>query len=68
LPLVGLGRAGAVVRGSAPRLGHDVLVVPLVDTERVTTVIPLAQHSRLRAVAQFLRISTAQTELPRMLR
>jgi DNA-binding transcriptional LysR family regulator len=55
--LIGLGRACAIVPESAPRLGHEVAVVPLVDAVPVTTVIAWPPHSRLRGVAQLVRSS-----------
>ena len=55
LQLIGLGRACAIVPESAPRLGNDVAVVPILDAEPVITVIAWPPHSRSKAVANFVR-------------
>jgi hypothetical protein len=39
LQLISLGRACAIVPESAPRFGDDLAAVPVLDAERVTTVI-----------------------------
>lgn len=60
--LISLGRACAIVPESSPRLGLQVAVVPLVDADRVTTVIAWPPHSRLRAVADLVRVATDEAE------
>jgi DNA-binding transcriptional LysR family regulator len=57
LQLIGLGRACAIVPESAPRLGTDLAVVPILDAEPVTTVIAWPPHSRSRAVADLVHVA-----------
>jgi DNA-binding transcriptional LysR family regulator len=60
LQLIGLGRACAIVPESAPRFGDDLAVVPVLDAERVTTVIAWPPHSRSKAVAQLVQIASSE--------
>lgn len=58
LQLIGLGRACAVVPQSAPRLGNDLAVVPVLDAEPVTTALAWPPHTRSKAVSDFVRVAT----------
>jgi DNA-binding transcriptional LysR family regulator len=60
LQLIGLGRACAIVPQSAPRIGDDLAVVPLIDAEQVTTVIAWPPHSRSTGVADLVRIANSE--------
>jgi DNA-binding transcriptional LysR family regulator len=57
--LIGMGRACAIVPESAPRLGNDVAIVPVVDAELVTTVIAWPPHSRSKGVDELIDVATA---------
>jgi DNA-binding transcriptional LysR family regulator len=59
LQLIGLGRACAIVPESAPRFGDDLAVVPVVDAERVTTMIAWPPHSRSKAVSDLVQIANS---------
>lgn len=57
--LIGLGRACAIMPESVrAQLRDDVVVVPVVDAVRVTTVIAWPPHSRSRALADLVRTAT----------
>jgi DNA-binding transcriptional LysR family regulator len=60
LQLIGLGRACAIVPESAPLFGDDVAVVPVLDAERVTTVLAWPAHTRSRAVADLIQIASSE--------
>ena len=60
LQLIGLGRACAVVPESAPRFADDLAVVPVLDAERVTTVIAWPPHSRSKTVADLVQIANSE--------
>ncbi|GAA4559643.1 LysR family transcriptional regulator [Pseudonocardia xishanensis] len=60
LQLIGLGRATTVLPDSVRQnLREGLAAVPVVDAQRVTTVIAWPPHSRSRAVADLVRTATA---------
>ncbi|MFJ3025996.1 LysR family transcriptional regulator [Streptomyces tendae] len=57
--LIALGRATVVIPESAGAdLRRDLVAVPVLDAPPVTTVIAWPPHSRLRAVADLIRVAT----------
>ncbi|MER6500694.1 LysR family transcriptional regulator [Streptomyces sp. NPDC001455] len=57
--LIALGRTTVVIPESASTdLRRDLAAVPVLDAPPVTTVIAWPQHSRLRAVADLVRVAT----------
>ncbi|MEV0440604.1 LysR family transcriptional regulator [Streptomyces spectabilis] len=57
--LIALGRTTAVIPESAAAdLRRDLAAVPVLDAPPVTTVIAWPPHSRLRAVADLIRVAT----------
>lgn len=59
LQLISLGRACAIVPESAPRLGDELAAVPVLDAERVTTVLAWPAHSRSKAVAGLVQVASS---------
>lgn len=57
--LIALGRTTVIVPESASTdLRRDLTAVPVLDAPPVTTVIAWAPHSRLRTVADLIRVTT----------
>ncbi|MER6607938.1 LysR family transcriptional regulator [Streptomyces sp. NPDC000927] len=57
--LIALGRTTVVIPESASTdLRRDLAAVPVLDAPPVTTMIAWPQHSRLRAVADLVRVAT----------
>ncbi|MGJ5894636.1 LysR family transcriptional regulator [Streptomyces niveiscabiei] len=57
--MIALGRTTAVLPESAgPGLRQDLAAVPVLDAPPVTTVIAWPPHSRLRTVADLVRVAT----------
>ncbi|KOV88982.1 LysR family transcriptional regulator [Nocardia sp. NRRL S-836] len=57
--MIELGRAVAVMpEDLRTRLGEGLVAIPVVDAQRVTTVIAWPPHSRSRALADLVRVAT----------